>query len=545
MKDLDLTRRSFLGGAAASMALAGAGILAGCAPTTPSTAQDALPSTASNIDDISWDGEYDIIVCGAGMAGHCAAITVIDEDDSATCLLLEKGSGPSGNSSFAAGYTLYADNADDVFEYLQAMDGRAQSGDDVLRAFAEGLVENKDWFNKLGAQEEWLYRQLPGTSVEDALQYLPYDFPEMPHYDALGSINFTGENGSPATTMEFLQNQLDQRAGDRLTYLASTPLEELVQDPATKTIVGVIANGQYFRARRGVILCTGGFEMNQDMLFNFTGVRKAYPSVETLNTGDGIRAAQKVGADLWHIRDGQMFWASPRKLDDSSFLQREWDSSVKQHGITVGTNGRRFLMDYDGQMTCLDQGEPGGDLSRKVGWRHAMTQWGGQWVVAMPIPEETWFIFDQAGCDAGVFADIDTTNPVADGWAYSAPTVEELAEHIGVPTDELSRTVQYYNQFCEDGFDPAFYRPAESLTALVTPPYYAMRCVPQFDNTNGGPRRSAKGEVLDLDGNPIPHLYECGEIGSVWGEYFQGAGDYADCAAFGRISVRNALANVE
>ena len=66
---------------------------------------------------------------------------------------------------------------------------------------------------------------------------------------------------------------------------------------------------------------------------------------------------------------------------------------------------------------------------------------------------------------------------------------------------------------------------------------------PQMLNTDGGPVRNAKAEVIDLEGNPIPHLYSAGEFGSVWSGHYQGAGNLGECLAFGRIAAASALAN--
>ena len=112
-----------------------------------------------------------------------------------------------------------------------------------------------------------------------------------------------------------------------------------------------------------------------------------------------------------------------------------------------------------------------------------------------------------------------------------------------VPADELSKTVAQWNDFCARGEDLAFYRPADTLQPVATPPFYAMLCVPSMLNTDGGPVRGAHGEVLDPFGEPIPHLYTAGEFGSVWGHLYQGTGNVGECAAFGRISARSALAN--
>ena len=132
---------------------------------------------------------------------------------------------------------------------------------------------------------------------------------------------------------------------------------------------------------------------------------------------------------------------------------------------------------------------------------------------------------------------------MADGWAYVADTLEELAEQCGVPANELVKTVDLWNHWCEIGEDLAFYRPSDTLTPVAQGPFYAIMCIPTLLNTDGGPVRSAKGEILDPDGDPIPGLYSAGEFGSVWGHYYQGCGNVGECAAFGRISARSALAN--
>lgn len=116
------------------------------------------------------------------------------------------------------------------------------------------------------------------------------------------------------------------------------------------------------------------------------------------------------------------------------------------------------------------------------------------------MPEKGWFVFDQAGLDAGACPEETSTDPVGDGWAVSADTLEELAKVIEVPEDELLKTVKQWNEFVDKGEDLAFYRPSDTLTGLNQPPYYAMLCVPALLNTDGGPVRNEKGEILDRSG---------------------------------------------
>ena len=85
---------------------------------------------------------------------------------------------------------------------------------------------------------------------------------------------------------------------------------------------------------------------------------------------------------------------------------------------------------------------------------------------------------------------------------------------MGVPTDQLVRTVDTWNGYCNGGEDLAFFRPGDTLTPIRTAPFYAQLCAPAMLNTDGGPVRNAEGAVVDVDGNPIPGLYSAGEFGS-------------------------------
>ena len=135
----------------------------------------------------------------------------------------------------------------------------------------------------------------------------------------------------------------------------------------------------------------------------------------------------------------------------------------------------------------------------------------------LPLPEKGWFVFDQAGLDAGACPEETSTDPVGDGWAVSADTLEELAKVIEVPEDELLKIGQAMERVCGQGRGSRFLPSSDTLTGLNQPPYYAMLCVPALLNTDGGPVRNEKGEILDPFGQAIPGLYSAGEFGSIWG----------------------------
>ena len=253
-----LTRRSFIGGAAVLAAGAAAG-LAGCAPGGQ---QSGGGGEAQAEGSENWDEEFDVVVCGAGLAGLAAAITVATEGNGASCLLLEKEPSPNGNSPFCAGSMLYCDDADEFKVYLDAMIGDS-TPDDVKQAFAEELTHNLTWLYDLGAKEEWL-EVGPPDDVKLG------EWPELPNDNTYGRIKFKTDGDGPSHVFQFFLDTM-QGYSDTIDYRTSTAMESLVQDPQTKTITGVVdADGKRYKANKGVIVCTGGFESDAEMLYNYT-----------------------------------------------------------------------------------------------------------------------------------------------------------------------------------------------------------------------------------------------------------------------------------
>jgi predicted oxidoreductase len=80
------------------------------------------------------------------------------------------------------------------------------------------------------------------------------------------------------------------------------------------------------------------------------------------------------------------------------------------------------------------------------------------------------------------------------------------------------------------------------LEPIAEGPFYAVELSPSMLNTQGGPRRNEKGQIVRPNGKPIPRLYSAGELGSIYSHLYQGTGNIGECLAFGRVSGRNAAA---
>lgn len=538
------SRRTFLKTAGVALAgAAGLGIV-GCAPQGSASTDNATATTAAGADT-KWDEEFDVVVIGGGCAGQAAAITVALEGDGAKCLLAEKGAMPGGNSPYCKGTVVYAEDEEAFNQYMLEMRGEeGTTPDDVIAAYAKGAAENYSWiFDTLGGVLEEASIIAP-TTKDDPLKSTP-EWPEFEHCYSLGKLTIAGKKDVEIKGDKHITKLLDRIIADHadvIEYRTNAPMSELIQDPTTKQILGAVIDGKNVKANRGVIMCTGGFEANPTMRQDFIGQGGAEPAVNELNTGDGHKACMKIGADFWHMEHVAGFWMAGRDLENTKFTNNQIISPCpKQYGITVGVNGRRYYMDWDGYSNKSEI-EYMDDPSLAVGSRHGHMQIGGEWP-HLAQPRKAWFVFDQAGLEAGAIPAGTTSDPVADKLAYSANTIEELASQMGVPADELQTTVDQWNECCENGKDVYFHRPAKTLTPVATPPFYAQLCIPSFLNTDGGPVRSAKGEILDPDGKPIPGLYSAGEFGSVWSGVYQGGGNIAECLIFGRISARSAIAN--
>ncbi len=549
MKDR-LSRRNFLKTSGAAMLGAAAIGLAGCAPSAKTEAND----TAASVADIQWDEEYDVLVVGAGAAGLATAVAMATEGNGATTLLLEKGSVliGSGNSPVCTGSFHITEDPDGFAVYMKELiAGFTATPESVYEVYAQGTAENWDWLVGLGMKEEDVKITPQGDGKAEWF--------ELKNSDTFSKCQFKKDNSDDNLThiSKFLSSVLEQHA-DTVTRKVNAPLIALVQDPETKAVLGGVYDEKgknvYVKARKGVVMTCGGFENDPEMLQDYLSFERMHAAGATANTGDGHRICAKLGASMWHMNSFAGAWSNGISLDGQKTMP--YRSLKKAQGIVVGTHGRRFYQEWEGT-TMFTQNEEG-PLSLHYGCRHGHQNFGGEWKM-LPLPSKQWFVFDDEGKRYGAYMGKDVANntlqnqtekkeidpsidAVADGYALKADTIEELAALMEVPVDELVNTVNVWNESCAQGVDERFHRPANQLTPVSTPPFYAIPCIPEILNTDGGPRRNEKAQILDVDGEPIPNLYSSGEFGSLWASKYQGSGNITECMVFGRIAARELIA---
>jgi succinate dehydrogenase/fumarate reductase flavoprotein subunit len=135
----------------------------------------------------------------------------------------------------------------------------------------------------------------------------------------------------------------------------------------------------------------------------------------------------------------------------------------------------------------------------------------------------------------------DNSVELSKGWIKSADSLAELASAVGLDPAALVQTVERWNRACDAKQDPDFGR-SLMMAPIIARPFYAVELSPSMLNTQGGPRRNEKGQIVRPDGTPIARLYSAGELGSIYGYLYQGTGNIGECLAFGRVSGRNAAA---
>ena len=478
-----------------------------------------------------WDIEADVVVVGFGGAGAATAITA--SELGARVVLLEKAprGEEGGNTRVAVQGYLNVSDAAQALQYLEAMNGPFAVPPAMARVWADEMTRNNDWVTSIGGDPQ--EHQPPPAGIE---------FPDFPGAESIHKYHHGDVLGYSNTWMCF-ERAVRARPID-VRY--ETPGRALVQHALTGEILGVRAEHLgapvYVRARRAVVLTSGGFENNQEMIRTYLpAVPYCYPSGSPHNEGDGIRMALAVGADLWHMNNyagPSMALKVPEYPATFSMLPLDVHSDLPGGMIVVGPDGTRFV-------------------DEKLRSAHGKVKRNGFWgPLLTPCPMH--MVLDHALFTAGPLYDTDPDSgwtrvvtrydwsadnaaELARGWIRRADSLEALAGLIGVEAGTLAATVARWNAQCAAGADADFGR-TKMLRPLGAPPYYAVELSPAMYNTQGGPRRNERAEVLRPDGTPIPRLYSAGELGSIYGYLYQGTGNIGECLAFGRIAGRNAVA---
>ena len=471
-----------------------------------------------------WDHEADVVVVGYGGAGAAAALAAVNAG--AKVLILEKNSEGGGNTRYSGGSMRTYLDVNKAVDYIETLcDGTTER--DVVETFVRESSRNSEWVKAMGGEVVHLATPLIFPHS------VPAAFPTTRGAEGIGPrarVKGTGQAGGID-----LWGVLSRKVtGAGIEILNSSPVKQLLLEKSVGVTGVVAARGDKdvkVRARRAVILTCGGFEYDQAMHRNYLG-QSYFGLCNPANTGDGVRLAGEIGADLWHMSG--VAATLGYKFPEFSFGIRHAMPSAGF--IYVDQMGKRFMDDAGTDAHLM--WAPTSYIDTKTLQRTRIPSY-------VIFDEDTRMRGPVAITGQGKVSDVyqwstDNGAEIRKGWIKAADNVADLAYQINIRPDHLQATIAQYNLRCVGGYDPEHGRAPDTLVPIGRSPYYAMEIWPCLFNTQGGPKRNSRAQVLDVRGKPIRRLYSAGELGSLWHRNYPGAGNVSEALAFGRIAGKNA-----
>ncbi len=523
--------------------------------------------------DMTWDLEADVVILGSGGAAMTAAITA--HDFGATDVVILEKSGMVGGTTAMSGGMLWIpgnhhqieagieDCDDDIVTYLDSiapgqlepdtLSAFMEKGPEMLRYFADKTPVRLHAFVDFPDYQPYMPGAKPdgGRSLDNEAfcferlgKWASRVNPSKMAYPLRGSL-MEAVHGTLDDTTLAERDAHDYRglgqalAGSLFMAVLDRGIPVEFEKRARKLIkegnrvIGVLSEddrGRDFRvlARRGVVIATGGFEWNEQLVKTFLRGPLTGPVSVPENEGDGLLMAIDAGAQLGNMQNA--FWMQsvlefkPQHRNAKPNYMLGSDERARPGAILVNRAGKRFVNEASNYNA----------MGKAVVAFDAGTHSYGN----LPY----WLIIDQRYKDKYPTFTSVPGSPIPP-YMMVADTLDELAAMAGIDTPGLTATVERFNAMVRAGHDddfnrgdnsydnfymwgdPDFEAPYRTLGVIDQSPYYAVKMESGALGTAGGPTTNANAQVLDWSGSPIPGLYAAGNaMAAVLGEAYGGAG---------------------
>ncbi len=464
-----------------------------------------------------------VVIAGAGAAGMTAAMTAITEG-AESVIVVEKQAMTGGNAIVSGGWV------ENIHEELRPEnnEGYEAAMEAIFEAGPQNPSEEAIW-DEFKADYE-AFKASGSTKVYDRVIWhaldlarsdgLEFSGTEAPEFlldwvdwftegtDAQwnsptnGIVGYSWPRWSSLKGYVSGQGYFDlydrwiKNSGANIEFLTGTPMTDLIEDETGK-VVGLVAADQsgttyHIYADRGVMLCTGGYAANIEMVRETDGIwGELLPEdIITTNssgdTGDGILIAQEHGAAVDGMDNTMLFPMANIHTGSTESIV-----GLTASALLVNQEGQRFVNETLDRYTIS-----GAILAQTDGIAYIISS-------------------SENACitDGKTLGGEDVERLIENGELFRADTIEELCEQTGIDAANLAGTIETYNTSCNTFTDEAFGRTTfEEGSAVLTAPFYAYPCKPATHITMGGLLADADGHVYNDALEMIPGLYAAGEI---------------------------------
>ena len=478
---------------------------------------------ANVVSPKKWDQTCEVLVIGAGAAGLFAAVSA-KESGAKSVVLLEKAASPFLNStSLSAGsvnatgtkaqFAAGVEDRGNAAEFAKEVEktGKGLADPQLVKIFAENSAMALDWLTDHGVvftpqpNSAFRLKRMHGCDKHTGAQYVDVLF------------------------------QNAKKIG--VDIKLNTKVVELITNTEANEVLGVKAESKgkplYVRATKGVVIATGGFCGDVNMIDKFIlDFRGALTFASANSEGQGLKMAEKIGAASTHMNFAAVYgYGVPMSKDKNN--RKGWifrGHVMNLYGpITVGPDGKRFVNDDLGA-TSISQAMS--HLGFKKVFQVATEAQLLDFMKNDPIQVIGW--------DQNTFKKELEEQKV---FVVKADTIAELAKKMGLPADQLEATVKRYNQFVKNGKDEDFGRKYMKGT-FEKGPFYGFIGQPIAGISLGGLKVNKDLQVLDVYDQPIKHLYAAGEaIGGIHGGSYIGGNSVGSSLTLGMVAGKKAAAS--